>query len=87
MRVEAICSRNFVQKEELSQGDVSSVMCFTVSINSIFSILENINSSLFVDDVPIFWSVCSVEEACSWLQTAWSRIVKWAAEHEFTSSS
>lgn len=77
-------SDTFIEENGVPQGGVLSVTLFAVKINSLSKIiLLSLSYSLYVDDVQILYSSCSMPRCERQLQLTINRLSKWADENAF----
>ena len=86
--MDGVHSAQHQQISGVPQGSVLSVMLFAVNINSLAKVIyEDIHSSLFVDDLQIFYRGMHIHEIEEKLQSNINRITDWADRNGFRFSS
>ena len=81
-------SSRYEQLEGVPQGSVLSVTCFTAAINKIVkAIPPPVFSSLFVDDLAIYYTSNDAISACKPIQQAINAVSRWAESNGFKFST
>ncbi|GFV56078.1 RNA-directed DNA polymerase from mobile element jockey, partial [Trichonephila clavipes] len=88
VRLRSFYSNIFIQEQGVPQGSVLSVLLFIIKINNItHHINQEIQCSLYVDDVQISYSSKFLNVAERHIQTTINNFTKWAEQNGFVFST
>ncbi|MCU7800748.1 MAG: reverse transcriptase-like protein [gamma proteobacterium symbiont of Lucinoma myriamae] len=83
VRIGSTLSDTFKQEQGVPQGSILSPTLFNIKINNIVKCVNEIDSSLYVDDFGIFYKSKNMENIEYRLQRCLTKIETWATENGF----
>ena len=83
VRIGSAWSDTFKQEQGVSQGSILSPTSFNIKINNIVKCVNNIHSSLYVDNFGIFYKSKNMENIEFRLQRSLDKVETWATENGF----
>ena len=82
-----IFSKEYAQEQGVPQGSVLSVTLFSIAINDINIIPQDICKSLYVDDLVIYYAAASINHIERKLQLTINKITSWAKNNGYNISN
>ena len=83
VRIGSTLSDTFEQEQGVPQGSILSPTLFNIKINNIVKCVNDIDSSLYVDDFGIFYKSKNMENIEFRLQRCLNKVETWATENGF----